>query len=207
MARTWYTKTTGGYETSSGEAQNNIWAFYEAIREVNTTITIAAIAGILGNISAESGYNPIRWQNDTIGTGGYGLIQWTPSTSLTQYVSNHTDGNAQTHFINEEIASYNTGRMGWVWGSTVYPISQDAFMALTSPSEAAFYYLYNRERPQDPSATVDYRRSTANECYTILTGAEPPEPPDPPHPPHPVDNRPFLKKRQNYRNPYKRRTI
>jgi hypothetical protein len=42
-----------------------------------------AIAGVLGNMQAESGLIADRWEGDKVGVGpGYGLVQWTPFTKL-----------------------------------------------------------------------------------------------------------------------------
>ena len=49
--------------------------------------TLNAIAGLLGNMEAESTINPGRWQSEAVGSSsaGYGLIQWTGSTIHTQW--------------------------------------------------------------------------------------------------------------------------
>ncbi|EFM12302.1 Peptidoglycan-binding domain 1 protein [Paenibacillus curdlanolyticus YK9] len=38
-----------------------------------------AIAGLLGNMEQESGFNPGVWQFNQKTSGGYGLVQWTPA--------------------------------------------------------------------------------------------------------------------------------
>lgn len=50
-----------------------------------------AIAGILGNIQAESSMNPGRWQSENVGnkSGGYGLVQWTPATKYFDYCTTY----------------------------------------------------------------------------------------------------------------------
>ena len=53
--------------------------------------TLNAIAGILGNMQSESSINPGRWESDRVGgnpdSHGYGLVQWTPYTKYTNWVS------------------------------------------------------------------------------------------------------------------------
>lgn len=55
------------------------------------------LLGMIGNLYAESGLNPWRWQSDTVNTsGGYGLLQYTPSTKYTGWGGNEWD-NAEPH--------------------------------------------------------------------------------------------------------------
>lgn len=53
--------------------------------------TLNAVAGMLGNIEVESSINPFIWQNLDEGNldGGFGLVQWTPATKLTNWCSNN----------------------------------------------------------------------------------------------------------------------
>ena len=50
-----------------------------------------AVSAILGNMQSESSINPGRWQSDRVGGNpeghGYGLVQWTPYTKYTNWVS------------------------------------------------------------------------------------------------------------------------
>ena len=50
--------------------------------------TINAISAIVGNMFAESGINPGRWENDDVGnlSGGFGLVQWTPATRIRNWI-------------------------------------------------------------------------------------------------------------------------
>lgn len=41
-----------------------------------------AIAGILGNMESESTMSPCLWQDLSEGSGGFGLVQWTPASKL-----------------------------------------------------------------------------------------------------------------------------
>lgn len=208
--RNWYTKEIGGYTGSGDEPYliNNVWAAHDAIRNYIPRITLAATCGIIGNMFAESGMNPARWQSDNVGnwSGGLGLIQWTPATAMSDYVTNAYDGNQQCELIAMELN--NEPPVNGRWGSGTYPVDVETFLATTSPSDAAVIYLFNRERPQDPYATLAYRQDMADYAYQILTGSPPPDPgpqPDPPTPPGPgpgptpVTTLKFIKKRQNYR--------
>ena len=74
----WYAKPSGGYDPYSVAGISNIDAFRTAF----STWSVESIAGMLGNVQAESGFNPWRWQGDTYGTSrGYGLFQFTPASS------------------------------------------------------------------------------------------------------------------------------
>lgn len=74
-----YAKPSGGYLISSTEGTANITAAYHYLS--NEGYSDNAIVGILGNVVAESGLNPWRWQNDTVNYyNGYGLFQYTPAS-------------------------------------------------------------------------------------------------------------------------------
>lgn len=73
---TWHAKPSGGYSIGSSDWVDN-W------NEICGMLswTTEAIAGMGGNLQAESGMNPWRWQGDTVGTSrGYGLPQFTPAS-------------------------------------------------------------------------------------------------------------------------------
>ena len=69
-----------------------------------------AISGMMGNIQKESTVNPGIWQNLTVGTGGYGLVQWTPATNWTNWADTHgyarDDGYGQLEWIDTETIPF-----------------------------------------------------------------------------------------------------
>ena len=74
-----YAKPSGGYLINSLEGTANIKACYDYLH--NNGYSDNAIIGILGNVVAESGLNPWRWQSDTVNYyNGYGLFQYTPAS-------------------------------------------------------------------------------------------------------------------------------
>ena len=74
----WYAKPSGGYSMSSTEGTSNILEIAALYRARG--YTDEAIAGVLGNMNAESAFNPWRWQSDVVNySGGYGLYQYTPA--------------------------------------------------------------------------------------------------------------------------------
>lgn len=77
----WHAKPSGGYLMSSTEGTENIYEMHY-ILETNG-YTHESQAGIIGNVYNESALNVWRWQGDTVNQlyGGYGLFQYTASTS------------------------------------------------------------------------------------------------------------------------------
>lgn len=135
--------------------------------------TINAIAGVLGNMQSESSINPGRWQSDRVGGSadkhGYGLVQWTPYTKYTEWVSG--DPSTMDNNISRIIYEVENNIQ---WGSTSsYPLSFKEFTQSTHPPEyLAMAFLHNYERPKDPNQPN--RGSQAIEWYEFLTGVTPP---------------------------------
>lgn len=72
----WYAKPAGGYGIGSTEWIGNFNEIYNML-----AWTDEAKAGMMGNLQHESGFNPWRWQGDTVNTSaGYGLPQFTPAS-------------------------------------------------------------------------------------------------------------------------------
>ena len=131
------------------QQEENATAFYYYFRARGATVQ--AICGMLGNINWESGLNPGRKQT-TSTTSGWGLIQWTPSTVITNWCSqmgyNWWDGYAQCERIWSE--GTETNNAGGTWLPTKeYPYSWDEFLKLTDGHEAVYAYLKERERAGD----------------------------------------------------------
>lgn len=189
----WHTKISGGYAKESQEAIDNANEIYAILSQRGWTKN--AVAGLLGNVGTESGYNPWRWQGDNIQSTsespwtniGYGLFQFTPggkyindpnARAIEGYGPNFSDragstfdGYAQTVYIDGYADYYATSR---------YPLSYDAFKASdASPDYLASAWLYNYERPADPGATEATRRQDALYWWDVLTGGEPTPPPGP----------------------------
>ena len=76
----WYAKPSGAYEFNSNEAKANMLEISNMLKTYN--FSNESISAIIGNAYGESGLNPWRWQNDYVADeNGYGLYQYTPSTS------------------------------------------------------------------------------------------------------------------------------
>ena len=164
---------------STSQMQNNATEFYNYF--TNKGATIEAICGMLGNIQRESTLNPGIKQGSSTSLG-WGLIQWTPSTVLTNwcktYGYNWYDGSAQCERISCE--GEGTKGAGGYWLPTHdYPYSWSEFIALTDVAEATKAYLYERERAG--IGALDLRLKYASEWYEYFSG-KPPTPPTPPTP-------------------------
>ena len=141
--------------------------------------TINAIAALAGNQAYESGFNPWRWQSDTVNlSAGYGLFQYTPAT---KYINSSTaagysgfqpnypmgaggpdDGTAQLLFMHNNVDG------GYI-ATNAYPLTMQQFRESTQPPDyLASAWLYNYERPADPGATEAGRRSDAVWWYDWL---------------------------------------
>ena len=166
---------------STSQMQNNATEFY--IYFINYGATLEVICGMLGNIQKESTLNPGIKQGSSISLG-WGLIQWSPSTVLTNwcktYGYNWYDGAAQCDRISCE-GEGTKGASGYWLPTSEYPYSWSEFLALTDVAEATKAYLYERERAGIEA--LDLRLQYANEWYSYFTGS--PVPPALPTPPTP----------------------
>lgn len=150
---------------------NNTWAFYQYF---NGKMTKEAMAGVLGNMRRESYLNPGQQELGKSGNVqyGYGLIQWTPSTSLTSYViGSWYDGNVQCDLVERE-GNLDASLGGARWIKTVdYSYTWQEFCQLTDVAEATKAYLFERERAG--VSALEQRLTYANEEYEILGGTPP----------------------------------
>lgn len=142
--------------------------------------TINAIAGILGNMQAESSINPGRWQSDSVGwsSGGYGLVQWTPTTKYIDWCSSEGYSDPSEMDCNIARILYEVeNKIQW-YATTSYNMTFKEFtQSTTDCGTLAKAFLLNYERPADQSESVqNYRSSLANSWYTFLTGVEPEQP-------------------------------
>jgi len=184
VAYQWHNKNTGAYDRSSVEAQENVMKMVEVLAPLGWTIN--AIAALCGNQAYESGFNPWRWENDTVNAnGGYGLFQYTPAVytaahydgyignpatiNLTGYAPNYPmgaggqdDGTAQLLAMDQDLLQK--------YGATSsYPLSLQQFKTSNqAPDYLASAWLYNFEKPRVPGATEAGRRADALWWYDWL---------------------------------------
>lgn len=201
----WHTKPTNAYDKTSTEAIENAMCIYDLYHSYGWTLN--AIAGVLGNIGWESGYNPWRW-NMTIpastdpiwtSTGAYGLVQFHPPSkyisdsraqamqgygpNFSDVSGNIYDGQAQMEFVNY-YADY-------IPTPSHYPISYSDFKITNdTPENCALIWMYNYERFGTPTQQdIDRRCGDARYWYDLLAQYDPDVPPTPPTPPTPIPRR------------------
>ena len=142
--------------------------------------TINGIAALLGNMTAESTINPGRWQSDSVNwtDGGYGLVQWTPSTKYIDWCSEtgYSDPSEMDNNLSRILYEVGNG-IQWI-ATSAYNLSFYEFSRSTDPpSELAKAFLLNYERPADQSESVqEYRAALADTWYSYITGTEPTPP-------------------------------
>ena len=175
----WLYEIGVGKYFNQSQQENNALEFYNYFN--NYGATIESICGMLGNITRESTLNPAIKQGNSTSLG-WGLIQWTPSTILTNWCKNYGykwyDGTAQCERIKCEGEGIK-GANGYWLPTHDYPYSWSEFIALTDVAEATKAYLHERERAGIQA--LDLRLQYASEWYTYLSGS--PVPPTPPTPP------------------------
>lgn len=173
------------FDTSNGltQSQMEVNALYIYSYLKHEGWSDNAIAGLLGNMQAESSINPGRWQSDRVGGDssghGYGLVQWTPYTKYTDWCS--SEGRSDPSEIDNNLAriTYEVKNdIQWI-GTGIYRYMSFEEFATSklSVSELAVAFLLCYERPADQSTSVQlYRSSLAKAWYTYLTGQEPSNP-------------------------------
>lgn len=145
---------------------------------INQGWTAQSIAGVLGNMVSESGLNPNIWEIG--GGGGYGLVQWTPATSMINWCNsngyNYTTLAGQCAYLQYEMTH----------GIGFYPSSYSSMTAYQymhstmSPYSLALVFLANFERPANrnqPSrgqqAQYWYQYFQNNGSTTTITPVQP----------------------------------
>lgn len=157
------------------EKKINATEFYNFF--IRKGATLESICGMLGNIERESQLNPgIKQGESTL--LGWGLIQWTPSTVLTNWCDTYGytwyDGNAQC----DRIWCEGTGEKGagGTWIPTAeYSYSWLEFLSLTDVHESVYAYLKERERAGVEA--IELRLAYADKWYQYFSGQ--PVPPTP----------------------------
>lgn len=89
---------------SQSEMENNATIIIQYYRSLG--INDNSIAGMLGNMQAESTLSPVLTERG--GGGGYGLVQWTPKSDLTNACDSYnlhpyTSGDVQIEVIRREV--------------------------------------------------------------------------------------------------------
>ena len=158
---------------NTSQMQINATYLYTAL--TNKGWTLNAIAGLLGNMQAESSINPGRWQSDDVGNlnGGYSLVQWTPASKYIDWLPSGADGSTMDNAISRILWEVENNQQ-WIATSS-YNYSFEEFTKSTdTPYNLAMAFLANYERPEEPNQPI--RGEYANNWYEYLGGIVPPTP-------------------------------
>lgn len=140
--------------------------------------TINATAAIVGNMQAESGINPGRWENDNVGnlSGGFGLVQWTPATKIRNWIDlmfgdgDYTSGDHQLERIIYEL---NKGLQYSPTKGFKESFSEWA-KSNKNPGYLAAAFLCNYERAANTGWGAQIKRARIAELwYQSFTGEDP----------------------------------
>lgn len=179
---------------SQSEMENNANIIINYYRSIG--LDDRTIAGILGNMQAESTLSPVLTERG--GGGGYGLVQWTPQSNLIDAcnvlgLSPYTSGDVQIQVIIQEIIGPGSIRQ-WLTGagfiqnyynsgatSDMIGITGDQFLHNTmgwNPDKLAVLFMAGYERPSYNPLINHYanRMQYALNWYTYMGGIIPPTP-------------------------------
>lgn len=168
---------TSRYLTND-EMKNNAKCFYGTMK-ILYGWTLNACCGALGNIESESGINPNMWEGldknyHPVQTEGYGLVQWTPYTNITNWIASKGKtgqyqeyGDLQCEKLSEEVKDGSQ----WIPVAS-YPMSFEEFTKSTqSPEYLADVFLRNYERPANINQPI--RGTQAKAWYDFLKNWKP----------------------------------
>ena len=167
--------------------QMKINAYYISLYLKEKGWTVESISGLLGNMEAESGLNPGRWQGDNVGIGpAYGLVQWDPWTKYTSWCTEN--GLLDPSLMDNNLARiiYELEHNEQYISTEEYPLG---FLAFTQSKETPYYlacaFAWNYEKSAvviegtdaQKEALRQARGGNAEFWYSFLTNEQPPMPP------------------------------
>ena len=180
---------SGNYYLSQAQMENNasiIWEFFGS-----RGWTAEAVAGMLGNMQWESTINPGIWEGLSVGTGGYGLVQWTPYTKYANWAGNQWENNGQLEMQRIEYEVGLTGAESQWIATSAYPLT---FAQFTQSTQSTDYltsaFMHNYERP-DSYSTESTRQGYARYWYTFINDEPAPPPAPTPEEPTAQDQIPY----------------
>lgn len=169
---------SGNRYLSRAEMQNNVNLQFQQLHDYGWTNE--AIAGLLGNEQHESSINPAIWQNlHQAVSNGYGIVQRTPSTNETAWLSQNgyavDSGEGETAHLQYDV-EHNTQ-----WRATSdYNFTFAQYIKMNySVDYMTKAFCKNFERAGVEA--MDYRIAYAKVWYDYINNITPP--PTPPTPP------------------------
>ena len=184
----WYVSNT---VTTENQRKNNAFELWDFVYRQGGSVNLAA--ALCANAEVESYINPGVWQGLTVGTGGYGLFQWTPANKLTNWCASKgipsANGESQMRCLYENTTA--TGSWFNINATATHPsewlgswyMPWNTFLASDgSPAYLAGVFLCSYERSaavlygdrETQEKAINNRGELANKWYTVLTGERPP---------------------------------
>lgn len=190
------TDSTGWTQPYSQEQEDNarmIWSLLVGTYHWTET----AVAGVLGNMQAESYLNPGQWElgSNYSMTAGMGLGMWTPATKVSDYVGSTdrdrmSDGTKQIELLIDYPSQYSTVYLNPDGSSAYYNESGlpyiDTMQHYAESNESIedstklWAICWERPRSNAYHDTINTRKIHAQYWYDLLHGSTPPTPPVPP---------------------------
>ena len=137
---------SGNRALTESEMEHNaieVWSYFKV-----WGWTLNAVAGMLGNMQAESTINPGRWENGVEYGGGYGLVQWTPYTNYSDWAGAGWQNNG-TKQCERIIYEWNGNYQQWI-STGSYPLSFKAFSA-SHPNTSPQLFFTTMRDPATPA--------------------------------------------------------
>lgn len=136
--------------------------------------TSNSICGMLGNMQGESGI--IADKTEVGGGGGYGLVQWTPKSKLTDW-ANKNGLNYKTVETQCKRIQWELENGGQYYPTKTYPMTFKQFtQSKETPTYLAKVFINNYERPANPNQPK--RWTWAEDWYKLFNSeVTPPTPP------------------------------
>lgn len=173
-----YIVAAGGLTVEQQE--NNGDMFYQTMSSYG--FSAAACAAIWSNILHESGGNPMAWETGRP-ENGRGLVQWTPSTKLSNWAAdnnlNPDSGDVQCRRIYLEFSQPSVYEQYYSTGN--FPVSAGEFMGASADASRtiewwseAFTRNYERPNEQAFQSRKEAQFADARKYYQRFSGEQPP---------------------------------
>lgn len=150
--------------------QSETWNFL-----ISKGLTELSVSAIMGNIQAESGFDPSLIE---AGNGiGFGLCQWSFGRR-TQLEAYGTDFNHQLNFLWSELSGENLSETGadFQWLDQAGYLTHMQFMeGVGSLDDLTSAFCFCWERPNFELAHLEFRQEWALNYYNEFTGTTPPD--------------------------------
>lgn len=163
---------SGNQSYKQNERLVNARYIFDYLRSLSSTKrwSVNAICATLGNMEAESGITPGKWEVPEEDSKGFGLVQWTPATKFIDELKpgeSKTDIDVQLRRIQAEVdGTYKQ----WTSNSHSPAMTFSEYTKSTkSVATLAEYFLRCYERPEITTGMVSERKRCAEKWYSILS--------------------------------------